>query len=54
MMLIYFQPNVKRKEVGRKKGGLSRRGNRIGLFENGVLWKAVVLSWETVTKIVAD
>jgi hypothetical protein len=50
MILIYLQSNVKSKEVGKKKGGLSRLGNRIGLFQNGVLWKIVVLKWEKLTE----
>jgi len=41
---------VKNKEVGKTKGGLSRIGNRIGLFENGVFWKIVVLRWDKETE----
>jgi len=50
VMLIYLQSNVKSKEVGRTKEGLSRMGNTIGLFENGVLWKIVVLRWDKKTE----
>lgn len=50
MILIYLQSNVKSKEVARTKEGLSRIGNRIGLFENGVLWKTVVLRWDKKTE----
>lgn len=50
MILIYLQSNVKSKEAGRTEEGLSRIGNRIGLFENGVLWKIVVLRWNKKTE----
>jgi len=50
VILIYLQSNVKSKEVGRTKEGLSRIGNRIGLFENRVLWKIVVLRWSKKTE----
>lgn len=50
MILIYLKSNVKSKEVARTKEGLSRIGNRIGLFENGVLWKIVVLRWDIKTE----
>jgi len=50
VILIYLQSNVKNKEVARTKEGLSRIGNRIGLFESGVLWKIVVLRWDKQTE----